>query len=88
VKLIVAVVRDVDVEAVISALIGMGLGVTRLPSSGGFLRRGSTTLLIGAAPDRVDEAIAGLRRACSPADAPEQRRVTLFVLPIERFEQM
>lgn len=87
-KLIVAIVRDADVEAVVSALVGHGLGVTRLSSTGGFLRRGSTTLLVGAEAARLDEAIEAVRQACSPAEYPDQRRVTLFVLPVERFEQL
>ncbi|OGO10527.1 MAG: hypothetical protein A2Y93_13610 [Chloroflexi bacterium RBG_13_68_17] len=87
-KLIVAIVRDVDVEAVIAALLGLGFGVTRFASTGGFLRRGSTTLLVGAESGRVEEAIAAMRQACSLAESPDQRRVTLFVLPVERFEQL
>ncbi len=87
-KLIVAIVRDMDVEAVVAALVGQGFGVTRLSSSGGFLRRGNTTLLVGAETPRVEEAITAMRQACSPAESPDQRRVTLFVLPVERFEQL
>ncbi len=87
-RLIVAIVRDVDVEAVLAALLGRGFGVTRLASAGGFLRHGSTTLLVGAEASRVDEAITAMRQACSAAESPDQRRVTLFVLPVERFEQL
>jgi uncharacterized protein YaaQ len=88
VKLIIAVVRDVDVENVLAQLIERKYGVTRLASTGGFLRRGSTTLLIGTDEGRVDEAMETVRSACSPPDSPDQRRVTAFVLPVARFEQL
>lgn len=87
-KLILAIVRDVDVEAVLAALIAGKFGATRFASSGGFLRRGSTTLLIGTEDARVEEAVGILRSACSASTSPVERRATLFVLPVDRFEQL
>ena len=52
-KLILAVVRDVDTDAILDTLLPKGYRVTRLASTGGFLRRGSTTLMIGV--DEGDE---------------------------------
>ena len=46
-KLILAVIRDIDSESVIRTLIKAGYRVTRLASTGGFLRRGNMTLMIG-----------------------------------------
>ena len=87
-KLIIAIVHEALVDAVVAALVERGLGVTRFASSGGFLRRGSTTLLVGVEARRLDEAIAAVRQACPPGESTDQRRVSLFVLPVERFEQL
>ncbi|MCL2741701.1 MAG: cyclic-di-AMP receptor [Oscillospiraceae bacterium] len=57
-KLIVAVVSDEDGGKVIEGLSGSGFMATRINSSGGFLRAGNTTLLIGLSEDRLDEAVA------------------------------
>ncbi|MCD4739188.1 MAG: cyclic-di-AMP receptor, partial [Anaerolineae bacterium] len=53
-KLIIAIVKDSDAMAVTDALVTEGLGVTRVASTGGFLRRGNVTLLIGVEPEAVE----------------------------------
>jgi len=54
-KLIVAIVQDQDAHALQTILIESGFGVTRLASTGGFLKDGNTTLLTGVKQDRVEE---------------------------------
>ena len=44
-KMIFAVIRDKDSYAAIGALSEKNIGVTKLASSGGFLREGNTTLM-------------------------------------------
>jgi uncharacterized protein YaaQ len=46
-KLIVAVVQDYDANAITDALTQANFRLTRVGSTGGFLRMGSTTLLVG-----------------------------------------
>ncbi|MCS7219626.1 MAG: cyclic-di-AMP receptor [Thermus sp.] len=46
-KLIVAIVQDTDAPGLTKALMERGLQSTKLASTGGFLREGNTTLLIG-----------------------------------------
>ena len=46
-KMIFAVIRDKDSYAAIGALSEKNIGVTKLASSGGFLREGNTTLMMG-----------------------------------------
>jgi uncharacterized protein YaaQ len=87
-KLIVAIIRDSDNEPVSQALIGSGFRVTRVASTGGFLRRGSTTLMIGVAEERVDEAIEIMRNTTVPPVEPGMKRATLFVLQVENFTQL
>jgi len=56
-KLILAIVNDEDANAVISALNKAGFSVTKLATTGGFLRSGNVTMIIGTEQDKVDEVI-------------------------------
>ena len=87
-KLILAILRDEDTESVSHGLIVAGFRVTRIASTGGFLRRGNATLMIGVDDEKVDQAIQVLRENCSPSTDPNQRRATLFVLEVARFDQI
>jgi uncharacterized protein YaaQ len=86
-KLIIAIVHDVDAGPVIEELITHGHRVTRVASTGGFLRRGNVTLLIGAEKQHVEPVIEILRDTCT---APEsnQHRATVFVVDAAHFEQV
>jgi len=86
-KLILAVVRDMDTESILNKLLPQGFRVTRLASTGGFLRRGSTTLMIGVDEGRETEVIDLIKHAVGPPD-PDQHRITLFVLDALNFEQI
>lgn len=86
-KLIIAIVRDVDAGPVIDQLVTHGQRVTRVASTGGFLRRGNVTLLIGVEEQDVEPAIDVLRDTCSPPE-PGQRRATVFVVDASHFEQV
>ena len=57
-KLIFAVIRDKDVNEAVNHLIKAHIGVTRLSSTGGFLKDGNTTLMIGTEDTRVEEVMA------------------------------
>ncbi len=87
-KLIIAVVRDIDHDPVSSALTSAGYRVTVIASTGGFLRRGSSTLLIGLEDPQVDDALALVRKSCTPAAEPGQKRATIFVLPVDNLVQL
>ena len=56
-KLILAIVNDDDAASVSSALNKAGISVTKLATTGGFLKAGNTTFLIGLEDQRVDEAV-------------------------------
>jgi len=86
-KLIIAIVRDTDAESLVNRLIASGYRVTRIASSGGFLRRGSVTLVIGVEPEKVQAVIDLLKEGGGPSE-PGQHRVTLFVVNALRFEQL
>jgi uncharacterized protein YaaQ len=63
-RLVVAIVQDEDADAAIRSLTGSGFRVTRLATTGGFLRKGNATLLMGADASRVPEAVRLLRATC------------------------
>jgi uncharacterized protein YaaQ len=86
-KLILAIIRDVDADPVTQALTAAHFRVTRTASTGGLLRRGVTTLFIGVEDEQVEAAFQTLRSACTPA-AEGEKRATVFVVPVEKFEQV
>ena len=57
-KLILAIMSNDDAPTASSALTKEGYSVTRLATTGGFLRAGSTTLIVGCEEEKVDKAIA------------------------------
>ena len=63
-KLIIAVVQDEDSSRLLSALMQDGFGVTKLATTGGFLKAGNTTLLLGVDDNRLDEAIKVIESVC------------------------
>ncbi len=87
-KLIVAIIRDSDANAVSDALVTQNFRATRIASTGAFFRQGNTTLIIGVEANRVDEAIAVIKSACGPPPTDGSHRATLFVLNAARFEQI
>ena len=56
-KLIIAIVSNDDTSAVTSTLTEHGYYITRLSTTGGFLRAGNTTLLVGTDDEKVPEVI-------------------------------
>ena len=56
-KLVVAIINSDDVNAVMSNLTKEGYTATKLNTSGGFLRSGNVTLLIGVEAKKVDEVV-------------------------------
>ena len=86
-KLIIAILKDDDTEAVVQALTTQGFRATRVASTGGFFHKGSTTLLAGVEDDQVDPAMQVIQKNVTAAE-PGEKRVTVFVVPVERFEQI
>jgi uncharacterized protein YaaQ len=87
-KLIITIIRDTDDGAVVNQLVAHGYRVTRIASTGGFLRRGNVTLLIGAEADQVQAVIDLLQEACCSPAEPNQHRATVFVVDAQHFEQV
>ncbi len=63
-KLLIAIVQDEDASKLISSLMNEGYGVTKLATTGGFLRAGNTTLLIGVDDAKLDGAMGVIEKVC------------------------
>jgi uncharacterized protein YaaQ len=95
-KLIIAVVQNEDADGVVDALLDQDFRATRLASTGGFLRRGNTTLMIGADEDQVDLVLDLIRRnarsgAVPPDDAgtvAPPAAATVFVLDLDEYQRL
>ncbi len=87
-RLIIAILHNTDGDSALQALTQAGIGVTLIASTGGFLRRGSATLLIGVNEEQVPMALKILREHCPPPVNPGLKRATVFVLKVDQFEQL
>ncbi|MBE9475171.1 MAG: cyclic-di-AMP receptor [Chloroflexi bacterium] len=87
-KLIIAIIRDEDCDQVSQSLIQEEFRVTRIASTGGFLRHGVTTLMIGVEDEKVDQAIHLVGDHCSSEADHNGRCATLFVLKVDQFVQV
>ncbi len=86
-KLLIAIVRSTDDGPVIEQLTAQGYQVTRMTSTGGILRQGNVTLLIGAPGEQINSVCTIIREACSPA-AEGEPRATVFVLNADAFRKI
>lgn len=71
-----AVVQAQDAEVAQTALLKLGVGVTRLPSVGGFLGRRNATLLMSVPTEKQQMAIDTLHENC-------RQRVEFIAVPLE-----
>ena len=84
-KMIIAILRDADNDPVSHALTSANYRVTAIASTGGFLHRGQTTLLVGTEDDQVTSALNLIKSNCSPATETDQKRGIIFVLKVDDY---
>src|SRR5581483_2605080 len=77
-KLAIIIVSDTDADGLVRAMVERGHPATKIGSTGGFLRRGNTTLLSGVPASEVEEVLGLVRRLC-PA---RSELLTLGALPL------
>ena len=63
-KLVVAVIQDKDSHRLLGALTEAGFRATKLASTGGFLREGNTTLLVGVDDAETERVVGLIKGAC------------------------
>ncbi len=86
-KLMIIIVQDSDGDAAVQTLVEKGYHITRMASTGGFLRRGNVTLLAGVENDQVKPVMSMLRRVCTSTEEGHHR-ATIFVVNLSSFEQI
>ena len=64
-KLIIAIVNKDDSAALTAGLSKAGFMSTKLSTTGGFLRAGNVTLLIGVEEEKIDECLKIMEENCS-----------------------
>ena len=63
-KLIIAIGQDEDASRLVNQLMKNGYGVTKLATTGGFLRAGNTTLLIGVDDEKLHCVMEIIEQVC------------------------
>jgi len=96
----VVIVPQQDTDPILNALTAQGFRVTLISSTGGFLRRGRATLLIGVEGGQVDDVIRLLKETCRTLPGKKRKgpspkagegetppcEIALFVLGVENFQ--
>ncbi|RME89559.1 MAG: hypothetical protein D6770_04205 [Anaerolineae bacterium] len=85
-RMILAIMDDAQAEPVTQALTTTGFRVTRIASTGGFMRRGVVTLLIGVEDAEVEKALDVIRSVRT--DDKDGQQITLFVVPVAKFVRL
>lgn len=75
-KLIVTIVQDQDALSLVEDLTEQQFRVTKLASTGGFLKAGNTTLLIGVEDEQVESVINIVEDNC------KTREITTSLLTV------
>ncbi|MFC4075569.1 cyclic-di-AMP receptor [Salinithrix halophila] len=63
-KMVIAVVQDKDSNRLSQALVKENVRATKLASTGGFLKAGNTTFMIGIEDDRVEGVLSLIKENC------------------------
>jgi uncharacterized protein YaaQ len=87
-KMIVVTLPDADEPSVTRALLDEEFRITQIASTGTFLRSGTSTFFLGVRDERVEQAIQIIKNNITPSIEPGLRRVMLFVLNVEQFDQV
>ena len=63
-KLVIAIVQDEDAIDVLDSLTDNDFRVTKLATTGGFLKAGNTTLMVGVEEEKIDQALDVIKEIC------------------------
>jgi uncharacterized protein YaaQ len=63
-KLLIAIAQDYDCDRLLRAVTSAGFGATKIASTGGFLRMGNTTVLMGVEDEQVAACLRLIEQSC------------------------
>lgn len=86
-KLVIAVVNSQDADALAAELTARSVGMTRLKSTGGFLRKGNTTFFIGVEDQRLHQTLALIKRICGTRTESSMPSMPDDMMPASLMEQ-
>ena len=78
-KMITAIVNKKDANEVCDALATEKFTFTKMATTGGFLKSGNVTLLIGTQDEQVDSALAIIKKHCAKRMEPMPEAITAGV---------
>ena len=78
-KMITAIVNKKDANEVCDALAEEKFSFTKMATTGGFLKSGNVTLLIGTEDEQVENALAIIKKHCAKRMEPMPAMVTAGV---------
>ena len=90
-KLAIAIIQDEYINKVVKTLMSEKVRTTKLSSTGGFLKSGNTTLLIGMDNDKVDYIIDLIKAQCKSTKVKDgDSEITvgganIFIMDIDQF---
>ena len=93
-KLIIAIIQDDYTNKVIKSLMENKHRITKLASTGGFLKSGNTTLLIGVEDEKVDDVVELIKDECTSKKVKTgSKEVTvgganLFIMDIDDYKKI
>lgn len=71
-KLLIAIVQDDDVDFLTDSLMDEGFRITKLATTGGFLKKGNTTLLLGIEDEKLDDVLGIIEENCKKRTTQSQ----------------
>lgn len=93
-KLMIAIIQDEYINKVSRVLMSEKVQATKLSSTGGFLKAGNTTLLIGCQDEQVDQVVELIKSQCGSNNIKEgDMEITvgganIFILDIDDYKRM
>ncbi len=89
-KLIMAIVSEKCSSEMLDTLIKAQYRATLVSTTGGFLRKGNATLLIGVESEKVDDVLHHIQDVCTTTSVRSdfgETYATIFVLDVEQYER-
>ena len=86
-KLVIAIVQNEDNQKLNNALVKEGFRSTRLATSGGFLRTGNTTVMIGVEESKLEEVLGIIESVCKARKQTVSAVAPFFLCAVFRQRQ-
>lgn len=93
-KLIIAIIQDDNISKVSKILMENKIGSTKLSSTGGFLKSGNTTLVMGVEDEEVEKVIDLIKSKTTRKKVEKDKRevtvrgANVFVIDIDEYVKL